>query len=98
MEARDLQGTRAREMVKVTEVPKAMVNKGLYKSQGWSAEEGHGALRNEDHYIRKWLGTMEVIPKVYGSSYKAQDHSLRRWTWSLERGVSKPEPRSDPKS
>jgi hypothetical protein len=34
MEARDLQGTRAREMVKVTEVPKAMVNKGLYKSQG----------------------------------------------------------------
>jgi hypothetical protein len=30
----DLQGTRAREKIKMTEVPKAKVKKRLYRSQG----------------------------------------------------------------
>jgi hypothetical protein len=35
----------------------------------------------KDHNIRTWLGTIKVILKDYGSSHKAQDHNLRRWTW-----------------
>jgi hypothetical protein len=41
MEAQDLQGTRAREKVKVIVVPKVKVKKMLCISQGYSAEEGH---------------------------------------------------------
>jgi hypothetical protein len=60
-------------------------------------------LRNvlciEDHNIRTWLGTIEVILRIYGSSHKAQDLSLSGKTWSQEDGeVSKSEPRRTQKS
>jgi hypothetical protein len=40
----DLRGTRAREKVKVTLVPKPKVKNRLCRSQGSSAEEGHDTL------------------------------------------------------
>jgi hypothetical protein len=52
----------------------------------------------EDHNIRTWLGTIEVILRIYVWSHKAQDPSSRSRTWSQESSeVSKSEPRRDPK-
>jgi hypothetical protein len=92
----DLWGTRTRAKVKKTEAPKAKVKKRLLRSQGWSSWERLWCI--EDHNIRTWLGTIEVIPKVYGSSHKVWDPSSNSRIWSQERWqVSKSEPKRDPK-
>jgi hypothetical protein len=63
----------AREKVKEAEEPKARGEEKDLQSQGWSSWEEIWCI--EDHDLRTWLITNEVILWLCSVSHKAQDEA-----------------------
>jgi hypothetical protein len=79
----NFEDSRAWGKVKKTKVPKASGEEMAWKKS--RLVKIRRVMCIEDHNISTWLGTIEVTPKVYGSSHKAQDHSSSSRTRSRER-------------